>query len=170
MKTTKQNHKIAESNLQRRDFLRRALFGAGALGLRSLATGLPIGLLANPTGAKANEVEPTGRILILAAEQAGSPLNANVPGTYGVPDIDVYHAPFEGMAETSLTLGGNPYTAAKPWADLPQTLALVTVFLGHRVIHVRGGRTPLWFPVAWCSRAELDAFLDEGERRSRRAT
>lgn len=54
--------------------------------------------------------------------------------------------------------------SARRWWD-----PLVTVLLGQRVVRQRGERTPRWIPVAWISRRQLDAFLDEAERIAARA-
>lgn len=55
--------------------------------------------------------------------------------------------------------------ARRRWRD-----AFVTLLLGQRVIRQRDERTPLWVPVAWMSRDELDDFLDEARRVSPRIT
>ncbi|MEM7676134.1 MAG: hypothetical protein AAF449_09045, partial [Myxococcota bacterium] len=70
-------------SINKREFLRRALFGSGALGLKALATGLPASfLLTGRTSFAQAAVEPT--FLILSNALAGHPINANVPGTYPV--------------------------------------------------------------------------------------
>lgn len=114
--------------LHRRKMLYTALFGAGGLGLKSLATGIPMSVLASPLRAKAQDAGFT-RVLILSASSAGDPLNANVPGTYDDPAIQ--HSNDPRMAPTSMTIGGQQYTAAKPWADLPASILDKTVFFHH---------------------------------------
>jgi hypothetical protein len=72
---------------------------------------------------------PAGKMLVLASSSAGDPVNANVPGTYGKSDL--YHSADPLMAPSSLSLGGQQYTAAKPWADLPQNILDRSVFFHH---------------------------------------
>src|SRR5882757_4317777 len=76
----------------RRGALMKGLFGAGMLGLRALATGIPAAILANPRRALAADPYATGcfseakaQYLILSTSGSGDPLNANVPGTYAYP-------------------------------------------------------------------------------------
>ena len=73
-------------NLSRRKLLLETLFGAGMLGLRSLATGIPIAVLANPRKAVAQTVpscsNPAAQYILLSSSVDGDPLNANVPGMY----------------------------------------------------------------------------------------
>lgn len=111
---------------------RRALGAFGAMGggllWRSLATGIPAKILLDPLRASAEDL-PTGRILILSSSQAGDPVNANVPGTYGFSDI--FHPDTPEMAETALRLGDVETTAAKPWAGLSQKVLDRTVFFHH---------------------------------------
>ena len=114
--------------LHRRKLLYTALFGAGGLGLKSLASGIPISVLADPLTARAQDVG-ISRILILSASAAGDPINANVPGTYEDPAVQ--HPNDPTMAPTALTVGGQQFTAAKPWADLPSTILQKTVFFHH---------------------------------------
>ena len=104
-----------------------ALFGAGGLGLKSLATGIPMSILAKPLSARAQDI--TSRILILSASSAGDPINANVPGTYEDPAVE--HPNDPRMAPTPMTIGGQQFTAAKPWADLPASILDKTVFFHH---------------------------------------
>src|SRR5689334_5888422 len=98
----------------RRKLLATMIFGAGRLGLRALATGLPLSFLARPHAARAADpcadlTDPQS--LILSASDSGDPLNANAPGTYDFPDI--VHAADPSMAPTKLSLGANQYTAAQ---------------------------------------------------------
>ena len=71
----------------RRNVLSTALFGAGYLGLRSLATGIPTAILAKGKSAFADEMpqcaKTKAQFMILATSGQGDPLNANAPGTYG---------------------------------------------------------------------------------------
>lgn len=121
--------------LTRRQTLYRFLFGAGAVGLRSLATGLPLSFLVNPLRAVAQDACPpvgTGQFLVFATSGAGDPLNANVPGTYLNPEIAHPLDPL--MARTPLTLAGKAYDAAAPWASLPQTVLDRTCFFHHATL------------------------------------
>ncbi|MGB5696904.1 MAG: hypothetical protein WBM46_14690 [Polyangiales bacterium] len=114
--------------LNRRKMLYTALFGAGGLGLKSLATGIPMSVLARPLVARAQDAATT-RILILSSSSAGDPINANVPGTY--EDTAVQHSNDPLMAPTAMTIGGRQLTAAKPWAELPASILDKTVFFHH---------------------------------------
>ncbi len=105
-----------------------ALFGAGGLGLKSLATGIPMSVLARPLKARAQDAA-TSRILILSSSSAGDPINANVPGTY--EDAAVQHSNDPRMAPMAMTIGGQQLTTAKPWAELPPSILQKTVFFHH---------------------------------------
>jgi hypothetical protein len=118
-----------KNEFSRRDALRTALFGAGMLGLRSLATGLPAAILLNPRKALAQSACPpvgTAQFVILNTSVNGDPINCNCPGTYLDPAI--VHSPDPTMAPASLTLRGTRYTAAAPWATLPQNVLDRTAF------------------------------------------
>jgi hypothetical protein len=102
-------------NNSRRNVLLTSLFGAGAIGLRALATGLPVSFLLNPRRALANGPCPTGaspQFVILLTSGNGDPINANCPGSYGVANL--YNCP--ALMKTNITLGGKSYAAAQPWA------------------------------------------------------
>lgn len=114
--------------LNRRNLLKSAI---GGIALRALATGIPASVLLRPRSAAAQAANGPGSMLILFTSQNGDPLNANVPGTYGAGVEDVAHSPEPAMAPTALRLSGRSYTAAKPWADLPQTTLDRTVFFHH---------------------------------------
>jgi uncharacterized protein (DUF1501 family) len=105
-----------------------ALFGVGGLGLKSLATGIPMSVLARPLAARAQDAATT-RILILSSSSAGDPINANVPGTYEDPAVE--HPSRPEMAPMTMTIGGQQLTAAKPWAELPASILNKTVFFHH---------------------------------------
>ncbi len=123
----------ASMHWSRRRWLSAGLFGAGGLGLSALATGLPRSVLRDPLGsprALAQE-QPHGRILILSTSASGDPMNGNVPGTYGPGLEQVLHPPTPEMAPTSMELGGQQYTAAKPWAELPPSILERSVFFHH---------------------------------------
>jgi hypothetical protein len=118
--------------ITRREALMSALFGAGYVGLRALATGLPASFLLNPRRAVADPSAPMcpdkskAQYVILATSGSGDPINANVPGCYVDPNIT--HPADPGMAPTQLTLGGQKYTAAMPWSTLPQAVLDRTAF------------------------------------------
>ncbi len=106
--------------ISRRNALVTSLFGAGAIGLRALATGLPVSLLLNPRKALADAPaacnNPKAQFIIFCTSGSGDPINANVPGTY--VDKNITHSLDPAMAATELTIRGQKYTAAAPWATL----------------------------------------------------
>jgi hypothetical protein len=113
----------------RRDLLMTTLFGAGCVGLRALASGIPASVLLAPRLARADAppappVPP--QYVVFSTSGTGDPINASVPGTYGDPNI--VHSPDPAMAPAPLTLRGAPYTAAAPWATLPQAVLDRTCF------------------------------------------
>ncbi len=119
-------------NITRRQTLMSALFGAGYVGLRALATGLPASFLLNPRRALADAAATCAdpgkaQFIILATSGNGDPINANVPGTYV---SGIYHPqPADGsMDPTPLTLAGQQFTAARPWSTLPQSVLDRTTF------------------------------------------
>src|SRR5690349_20316709 len=103
----------------RRKLLRSGLLGAGLLGLRSLATGLPVSFLLDPLAARADELPcpkaGAGQYLIFSTSGTGDPINTNAPGTYDLPASypKAVHPDDPQMAPTPLSLGGKSYTAAK---------------------------------------------------------
>jgi hypothetical protein len=104
--------------MNRRDLLLNSLFGAGWVGLRSLATGLPVSFLLNPRRAVA-QTGPKPQYLIFSTSGNGDPVNANVPGTYNVPNTSSQplHPP-SWTTPTNLTIGSTTYGVAAPWAQL----------------------------------------------------
>jgi hypothetical protein len=126
------------SILNRRQLLGSALAGAGLIGLRAMATGLPISFLMNPKSARAEgSCAANAQFLVLSMSANGDALNCNVPGTYDLPSSfaagTVNHSdPIDmSMAATSLTIGGKKWTAAKPWSTLPQSILDRSVFFHH---------------------------------------
>jgi hypothetical protein len=124
---------------RRRDALMTTLFGAGHIGLRALATGLPAWFLANPRRATAQSLQcaidakANLQYLILSASSNGDPLNCNCPGTYDKTDI--IHPQQAEVAATPVQLGSKTFTAALPWASTavggalsPATLARTSFF------------------------------------------
>lgn len=116
----------------RRNMLKTALFGTGLVGLRSLATGIPVAaLLGGRIGdASADDLTEAPQSLILFSSQAGDPFNANVPGSYGVSGV--YNNPHPEMAATPLMLGEQSTVAARPWSLVPQRFLDRTTFIHHR--------------------------------------
>jgi hypothetical protein len=118
--------------MNRRNALLTTLFGAGMVGLRALASGLPVSFLLNPRRALADSPAPScdapekAQFVIFATSGQGDPINANAPGAYDDPNIT--HPADPSMAPATLTLGGTPYTAAAPWAALPQDVLDRTAF------------------------------------------
>jgi hypothetical protein len=114
--------------IRRRDALLSTLFGAGYVGLRALATGLPAALLLDPRKALAaapTSACPTGanakaQFVIFSTSGNGDPINASAPGTYDDPKV--VHSMDPTMAATTLTLAGQSTRAAAPWATLPQSV------------------------------------------------
>jgi hypothetical protein len=110
--------------ISRRNLLVSTLFGAGYVGLRSLATGVPASILTKGRRAFADgTVNACGdsskyQYIIMSTSSYGDPINANVPGAYGVSGV--YNNQDPTMAPTALSLGGVRTTAASPWAQLPQ--------------------------------------------------
>jgi hypothetical protein len=107
----------------RRNVLSTALLGAGYLGLRSLATGIPTAILAKGKRAFADDSMTTcsstaAQYTILATSGLGDPLNANAPGTYAATGnkAKIAHNQDPLMPATALSLGGTNTTAALPWA------------------------------------------------------
>jgi hypothetical protein len=108
-------------DLSRRETLLRFLFGAGGIGLRALATGLPATLLLNPRKAFANGTCPQpakAQYIIFNSSGGGDPINASSPGTYADPAI--VHS--QALGQTNITMRGTSYVAGAPWGTLPQTV------------------------------------------------
>ncbi len=118
------------ASISRRQGLQAALLGAGLVGLRALATGLPPALLLNPRRAFAAGADcganGKAQYIIFNTSGNGDPINASVPGTYDDPNI--VHSADPAMAPTALTLRGQTTTAAAPWAALPQNVLDRTCF------------------------------------------
>lgn len=116
--------------ITRRRTLQTTLLGAGLVGLRALATGLPPSLLLNPRRALADGTacgsNAKAQFIIFNTSGNGDPINASVPGTY--EDANIVHSSDPTMAPTPLTIRGQTYTAAAPWATLPQAVLDRTCF------------------------------------------
>ena len=119
--------------LSRRDALAAALFGGSMIGLRSLATGLPVKLLLDPKKALADMSNATctgnpsaAQFVILNTSGQGDPISCNAPGTYDDPttgiDLSSLVHPDPGtypwMATQSLTIGATAYTVPQIWTTL----------------------------------------------------
>lgn len=128
------------SILNRRNLLRSSLAGAGLIGLRAMATGLPISYLLNPKSVRADGAcgnTDGAQFLILSMSAGGDALNCNVPGTYDLPATfasgTINHSDPMDMSMTagSMTIAGQKWTAAKPWTSLPKNIVDRTVFFHH---------------------------------------
>ena len=121
---------MSRKPISRRNLLLSTLLGTGYVGLRSLATGLPASLLVNPRRALADGNVPCGagkaQFVIFNTSGLGDPINASVPGTY--EDSKIVHSPDPAMAPGPITIGGKQFTAAAPWATLPQAVLDRTCF------------------------------------------
>ena len=75
------------SMMNRRHLLQGTLAGAGLIGLRAMATGLPISFLLEPKSVRAQDAcgDASPQYLILSISSQGDALNCNVPGTYDLP-------------------------------------------------------------------------------------
>jgi hypothetical protein len=109
--------------LNRRNALLTTLFGAGYIGLRALATGLPASLLLAPRRAlAAPPSNPLARFIVFQTSGNGDPINASCPGTYddvngSAMTAGIAHSADPSMAKTPLLLGGAMFNAALPWAQ-----------------------------------------------------
>jgi hypothetical protein len=122
----------------RRDLMLQGLFGAGLLGLRSLATGLPLSYLLHPRTALAGEAGAPGpantaaQYVIFSTSGNGDPVNANVPGTYGISGTGNIPPPIHPPSMTTT-----------PWLALPSSVFGRTVFFHHAtytVVHPDEGK------------------------------
>ncbi|HEX2877794.1 MAG TPA: DUF1501 domain-containing protein [Polyangiaceae bacterium] len=111
----------------RRKLLKGAILGAGLVGLRSLATGLPKSWLLGGREAHAEGLAP--QYLILATSGGGDPFNANAPGSFVK---GAQNNPLPDLAPAPVTFGGSSYQAAKCWGNLPAELRQRMAFFHHR--------------------------------------
>jgi len=118
--------------LTRRDALLGTLFGAGMIGLRSAASGLPAAFIANPRRALAQvpaemcSNAAKAQYVIFSTSAQGDPINTNAPGTY--IDTNIVHPQDPTMAPKSIMVGGTSWQAATPWSTLGATLGQTTFF------------------------------------------
>jgi Protein of unknown function (DUF1501) len=132
-----EHDETAPAAMTRRRLMLQTLFGGGLLGLRALATGLPLSFLLRPRQALADGTFACGdkskaQYLILSTSFAGDPVNANAPGTYDFPDIA--HAADPRVAATPLTLGDATVNAAQVWSTLPPWVLGRTNFFHHATL------------------------------------
>jgi hypothetical protein len=124
--------------ISRRSVLMSTLFGAGYVGLRALATGIPAGVLLKGREALAEGAICAGALaakaqyFILQTSGNGDPINANAPGTYTDPAM--LHSADMTMQQTPIALGGKQVDAAAPWAQLASVPGYPDVL----------GRTSFW--------------------------
>lgn len=123
--------------ITRRRMMLQTLFGGGLLGLRALATGLPLSFLMRPRQALADGTYTCGdkskaQYLLLSTSYLGDPVNANAPGTYDFPDIP--HAADPRVAPAPLTLGNVTVNAAQVWSTLPAWVLNRTNFFHHATL------------------------------------
>jgi hypothetical protein len=123
-------------NFGRRDALLQMLFGAGLVGLRSLASGVPAAILLNPRRAMAaaDSGAPSTPItnpqfVIYSTSFAGDPVNCNAPGTYD--DTNIQHPNDPSMVSTPISFGSRTVNGAKIWSTLPAATLARTCFFHH---------------------------------------
>jgi hypothetical protein len=97
------------------------------VGLRALATGLPVSWLKGERVAHA--AEAGAQFLILATSGQGDPLNANAPGSFVE---GAQNSPFPELAAADVTFGDASYRAASCWGNLPAELRARLAFFHHR--------------------------------------
>ena len=111
------------------------LFGAGHVGLRAMATGLPAWFLANPMAAGAADMACAlssagkAQFLVVSASSAGCPLNCNVPGTYD--NGALIHPAQAEFAATPIALGAKTVQGAQIWSTLGAAVRARTNFFHH---------------------------------------
>ncbi len=124
----------------RRKAVYQMLFGAGLVGLRSLASGVPASVLLNPRramaaapdGGAADAATPAftnPQFVIYSTSYNGDPVNCNAPGTYDDPKI--YHPGDPSMASTPMTFGSRTVNGAKIWSTLGPSVLAQTSFFHH---------------------------------------
>ena len=111
----------------RRRLLKTAAFGAGFVGLRALATGLPKSWLLGERVAYAET--PSPQFLILVTSSNGDPLNANAPGSFVA---GAQNSPLPELSAADDTFGDTAHRAAQCWGNLPAELRARLAFFHHR--------------------------------------
>lgn len=117
----------ARRGISRRKLAKGAVLGAGLVGLRALATGLPVSWFSGQRLVHAAEAAP--QFLILATSGQGDPLNANAPGSFVA---GAENSPLPQLAAADVTLGSGQYRAAACWGSLPAELRARLAFFHHR--------------------------------------
>jgi hypothetical protein len=132
---------MKQSSLTRRDWLASCLFSGGLLGLRSIASGLPVAAITNPqkwlasisdeaAAAQIRAVSTsTPQFLVMSASDSGEPLNCNVPGMYLGQGF--LHPTADSMAQTTFALNAQNAVAAKCWTSLGAATLAQTCFFHH---------------------------------------
>jgi hypothetical protein len=122
--------------LSRRDAVLRMLFGAGFVGLRSIASGVPAAILLDPRRAMAageGGAPPAAitnpQFVIYSTSFNGDPVNCNAPGTYDDPHIE--HPNDPSMVATPMTFGARSVNGAQIWSTLPAAVLARTCFFHH---------------------------------------
>jgi hypothetical protein len=122
-------------DMKRRSALMSGLFGAGHVGVRAMATGLPAWFLANPLAARAQDMScaisnmAKAQFLVVSASSAGCPINCNVPGTYSTNAV--IHPTQAEFASTTITLGSKTVQGAQIWSTLSASVRARTNFFHH---------------------------------------
>lgn len=121
--------------INRRQALLAGLFGAGGLGWRAIATGLPAWFLSKPGTANAQALECAlqnqgrAQFLVVSASSAGDPHSCNVPGTYDAQEI--IHPAQAEFAPTPIQLGSVQSTGAQIWSTLTPAVLNRANFFHH---------------------------------------
>jgi hypothetical protein len=130
--------------LDRREAVLRLLFGAGLVGLRSLASGLPAAVLLDPRRAMAAGGADAGtpptvkspQFVIYSTSYNGDPVGCNAPGTYDDPGIE--HPGDPAFAATPMSFGSRTVSGAQIGSTLVGCAVASGVGRG-RSVHHRGG-------------------------------
>src|SRR5262245_47026260 len=120
--------KNGTNKLSRRALVRGSLLGAGLVGLRSFASGLPASWLLGDRTVSAQDVPPP-QYLILSTSALGDPLNASAPGSY---INGTENNPGPGLEPTMIQLGSQSVKGAACWGTLPAALRSRMSFFHHR--------------------------------------
>jgi hypothetical protein len=122
--------------LSRRNAVLQLLFGAGLVGLRSLASGIPASVLlgskrafAASDGGATTPPIANPQFVIYSTSFAGDPVNCNAPGTYD--DTNIEHPNDPSMAATPMTFGARTVKGAQIWSTLPPAVLARTCFFHH---------------------------------------
>lgn len=131
--------KVSQS---RRQWLTNCLFSGGLLGLRAIASGLPIEAIADPqkwlSSLTDEDLEQrqnraalsaNPQFLVLSASDLGEPMNCNVPGMYEGQGF--LHPTADTMAQVDFSVGGQATRAAKCWTNLGASTLDRTCFFHH---------------------------------------